>query len=118
MTTEEIKSLSIKDYLSSNSIHPVRVYGHYAMYRSPFRNEHTASFKVDFQSNLWYGQIDCYLDNDNGGRQTMEQLIQENFPIVDCSTLFAGFKDLNEFLCARNVQQKTSVIKQKQGIKR
>ena len=65
-----------------------------------------------------YSQIDSYLDNDNGGRQTMEQLRQEQFPIVDCSTLFAGYKDLNEFLCAQNVLQKPSITKQKHGIKR
>ena len=48
MTIDEIKAISIKDYLGSMSIYPIKNYGYYGMYKSPFRNEHTPSFKVDY----------------------------------------------------------------------
>ena len=54
MTIDEIKAISIKDYLGSMSIYPTMNYGYYGMYKSPFRNEHTPSFKVDYNQNLWY----------------------------------------------------------------
>lgn len=46
MTIDEIKAISIKDYLGSMSIYPIKNYGYYGMYKSPFRNEHTPSFQV------------------------------------------------------------------------
>ena len=48
MTIDEIKAISIKDYLGSMSIYPTKNYSYYGMYKSPFRNEHTPSFKVDY----------------------------------------------------------------------
>ena len=54
MTIDEIKAISIKDYLGSMSIYPTKNYSYYGMYKSPFRNEHTPSFKVDYNQNLWY----------------------------------------------------------------
>ena len=51
MTIDEIKAISIKDYLSSMSIYPTKNYSYYGMYKSPFRNEHTPSFKVDYNQN-------------------------------------------------------------------
>ena len=54
MTIDEIKAISIRDYLGSMSIYPAKNYGYYGMYKSPFRNEHTPSFKVDYNQNLWY----------------------------------------------------------------
>lgn len=54
MKNEHIKYLSIKDYLSEQGIFPAKMYSSYAMYKSPFRDERTPSFKVDFNANLWY----------------------------------------------------------------
>ena len=54
MTIDEIKAISIKDYLGSMSIYPTKNYSYYGMYKSPFRNEHTPSFKIDYNQNLWY----------------------------------------------------------------
>lgn len=51
MTIDEIKAISIKDYLGSMSIYPTKNYSYYGMYKSPFRNEHTPSFKVDYNQN-------------------------------------------------------------------
>ena len=46
-----------------------------------------------------YQRIECYLDNDDAGRRTFDRL-RVNFgdKVVDCSSLYAGHKDLNEYL--------------------
>ena len=46
-----------------------------------------------------YQRIECYLDNDNAGRRTFQRL-QECFgeKVIDRSSLYAGHKDLNEYL--------------------
>jgi hypothetical protein len=51
---ENIKQISIGKYLERKGIKSVKNYGHYAMYHCPFRDDHTASFKVDFAKNLWH----------------------------------------------------------------
>ncbi len=42
------------DYLSSLSFKPKRISGHQYWYLSPFRNERTASFKINRIINCWY----------------------------------------------------------------
>ena len=54
MNIEHIKSLSLKDYLVNKGHYFVKEYTTYGMYRSPFREESTPSFKVDYRANLWY----------------------------------------------------------------
>lgn len=54
MNIEHIKSLSLKDYLANKGHYPVKEYTTYGMYRSPFREESSPSFKVDYRANLWY----------------------------------------------------------------
>ena len=54
MTYENIKHLSIRNYLNSKGIYSQKEYTGYGMYKSPFRNESSPSFKVDFNQNLWY----------------------------------------------------------------
>ncbi|MDD4199586.1 MAG: toprim domain-containing protein [Paludibacter sp.] len=54
MQTKDIKSISIKDYLRNHGINPSKEYSGYGMYKSPFRDEHHPSFKVDYKANLWY----------------------------------------------------------------
>ena len=46
-----------------------------------------------------YGCIDCYLDRDEAGRRTLETL-KERYGgrVCDCSALYDGCKDLNEYL--------------------
>ena len=50
-----------------------------------------------------YQRIECYLDNDDAGRRTFDRL-RVNFgdKVVDCSSLYADHKDLNEFLLSKN----------------
>ena len=51
---QNIKDISIKQFLQIKGINPVKDYGHYGMYYSPYRDDSNASFKVDYQKNLWH----------------------------------------------------------------
>ena len=51
---QNIKDISIKQFLQMKGIHPVKEYGYYGMYYSPYREDGNASFKVDYQKNLWH----------------------------------------------------------------
>ncbi|MBS7121606.1 MAG: toprim domain-containing protein [Dysgonomonas sp.] len=92
MTTyNEANKISIKAYLASKDIYPVKDHGYYGMYRSPFRNDINASLKVDYNKNLW---ID-FGSNDGG---TMIDLVMR---INNCS--------LNEAMQELNLYNSTSV---------
>lgn len=54
MINDQLKTIPIKDYLRSKGIYPAKEYSGYGMYKSPYREEQTASFKVDFTKNLWH----------------------------------------------------------------
>ena len=54
MTNENIKRISIKNYLAQQGFYPAKEHNGYGMYKSPFRNEKTPSFKVDYNANLWH----------------------------------------------------------------
>ena len=54
MNNENLKHISIKDYLAGQGIFPTKEHVDYGMYKSPFRDETTASFKVDYRKNLWH----------------------------------------------------------------
>jgi hypothetical protein len=45
-----------------------------------------------------YASIDLYLDNDTSGRQTTQDLIKQFNNCKDKSSLYTGFKDMNEWL--------------------
>lgn len=51
---QQLKRLSIRDYLSRRGIRPARENDRCGFYLSPLRAEHTPSFKVDYVQNLWY----------------------------------------------------------------
>lgn len=51
---KELKSINIKQFLSANGIEPRQERAGYGMYLSPLRDEHTPSFKVDYNQNLWH----------------------------------------------------------------
>jgi hypothetical protein len=50
----ELNKISIKQYLAGMNIYPVKDYGYYGMYHCPFRDDHNASFKVDYNKNVWH----------------------------------------------------------------
>ena len=62
MQADNIKTISIRDYLNRQGIHPAKEYSGYGMYKSPFRDERTPSFKVDYNRNLW-----CDFGSGEGG---------------------------------------------------
>lgn len=50
-----------------------------------------------------YERIDCFLDNDEAGRRTLERLRADfREKVIDRSSLYADHKDLNEFLLFKN----------------
>ena len=46
--------ISIQQYLENKGIYPAKDRGYYGLYNSPFREDSSPSFKVDYQQNLWY----------------------------------------------------------------
>ena len=54
MTIEEAKSIRIADYLHSLGYSPVKQQGINLWYKSPFREESEASFKVNTEREQWY----------------------------------------------------------------
>lgn len=53
MTTQEAKKIRIADYLQSLGYSPVKQQGKSLWYKSPFREETEASFKVNTELNQW-----------------------------------------------------------------
>mgnify|MGYP001006788337 FL=1 len=65
-----------------------------------------------------YDSVQCFLDNDNAGRNAYLQLSKElGKSVTDASTLYNGFKDLNEYLCAEHKHSEKAEIKKTKGIK-
>ena len=65
-----------------------------------------------------YDSVQCFLDNDEAGRNAYLQLSKElGKPVTDASTLYNGFKDLNEYLCAESKHSEKAEIKKNKGIK-
>ncbi len=54
MALEEIKRISIRNYLEQKGISPQKENAQAGMYYSPFREDKNPSFKVDYEKNLWY----------------------------------------------------------------
>ena len=53
-----------------------------------------------------YSLINCYLDNDNAGRTALSELTAiYGTTVIDRSSLYSGFNDLNDFLCQRGQYQ-------------
>lgn len=54
MNIQEAKQIKIADYLQSLGYSPVKQQGSCLWYKSPFRQETEASFKVNTDRNLWF----------------------------------------------------------------
>ena len=50
----DLKNISIRQFLTRRGILPKYERNGYGMYLSPLRDERTPSFKVDYVQNLWY----------------------------------------------------------------
>ena len=65
-----------------------------------------------------YDSVQCFLDNDEAGRNAYLQLSKElGKTVTDASTLYNGFKDLNEYLCAEFKHSEKTKNKKIKGIK-
>ena len=94
---KENDGLKLQDYLVLNSV----------------TNIHKAAKRLSR-----YDSVQCFLDNDETGRNAYLQLSKElGKPVTDASTLYNGYKDLNEYLCAESKHPEKAEIKKSKGIK-
>lgn len=49
-------------------------------------------------------QINALLDNDEAGQQALKKLRNLNLPVADISKRYAGFKDVNDYLCGKKME--------------
>ena len=102
MTLRKLKNpqqtgLSLQDYLVLNSV----------------TNIHKTAKRLSR-----YDSVQCFLDNDEAGRNAYLQLSKElGKSVADASTLYNGFKDLNEYLCAESKHSEKAENKKIKGIK-
>lgn len=101
ITYNEANQISIKTYLASKGIHPVKDRGYYGMYHSPFRTDNNASMKVDFQKNLW---ID--FGSNEGG--TMIDLVMR----LNRCTLNDAMQELNRYNSTSVNQYNNTTVQQ------
>jgi hypothetical protein len=92
---KEYNQLDIVDFLITIGHQPVKINGNDYWYNSPFRNEKTASFKVNRKFNVWY---------DHG--------IQKGGKLVDFGTLFYNCS-INELLHRKEQEINFSFHQQK-----
>lgn len=71
MELEQIRRISLVGFLEDLGHMPVSRKGNDVWFRSPFRNERTASFKVDTQRNVWF-------DFDASEREVTSSILPEN----------------------------------------
>lgn len=65
-----------------------------------------------------YENVQCFLDNDEAGRNAYQALLMGlKVPVIDSSGLYADCKDLNEFLCRQNWLLQKPVREQRRGLK-
>ena len=65
-----------------------------------------------------YENVQCFLDTDEAGRNAYLQLSKElGKSVTDASTLYNGYKDLNEYLCAEAKHSEKAEVKKAKGIK-
>ena len=65
-----------------------------------------------------YNNILCFLDNDEVGRNAYKQLSEElGRSVLDSSSLYSDFKDLNDYLCAEFKHSEKAENKKTKGIK-
>ena len=101
ITYNEANQISIKAYLASKGIHPIKDHGYYGMYHSPLREDNNASLKVDYNKNLW---ID--FGSNEGG--TMIDLIMR---INDC-LLNEAMEELNRYNSTSVNQYNNTTVQQ------
>ena len=62
--------------------------------------------------------VQCFLDNDTAGRNAYLRLSKElGRSVLDSSSLYSDFKDLNDYLCAEFKHSEKAEVKKAKGIK-
>ena len=65
-----------------------------------------------------YENVQCFLDNDEAGRNAYKQLSEElGSSVLDSSALYSDFKDLNDYLCAEFKHSEKAENKKIKGIR-
>jgi hypothetical protein len=96
--------ISIKQYLAKINIYPVKDYGYYGMYYSPFRNDCNASFKVNYNKNVWHDfgtgeggtMIDLVMRMENCSFHGAATKLEKEYAINSDSFSFHGNTIFNE----------------------
>ena len=57
-------------------------------------------FKVE-ETLKKYDKISLFLDNDKNGNATKKAILKKYENVEDCSLIYRGFKDLNEWFCSK-----------------
>ncbi len=94
MKSVEANAISIKQYLSENGIQPSKDRGYYGMYHSPFREDHNASLKVDYDQNVWHdfgtgeggGLIDLVMRMENCSFHEAISKLEQKYSHADIGT--------------------------------
>jgi DNA primase len=100
----KLNKISIKQYLAKVNIYPIKDYGHYGMYFCPFREDHNASFKVDYNKNVWYDfgtneggtMIDLVMKLENCSFHEAATKLEKEYVINPDSFSFQGNTVFNE----------------------
>jgi len=93
-----LKKISIKQCLVDMNIHPVKDYSYYGMYHCPYREDRNASFKVDYNKNVWH-------DFGTGEGGSIIDLVMkiENCSFREAANLFENkYADVQISRCADN----------------
>lgn len=89
MNTKQAKELSLPDFLAQLGHAPVRTRGSDIWYTSPFRpDEHTPSFKIDHQKNVWF-------DFGMGKGGTIIDFVQHLYNTTDVARALSLIVDVN-----------------------
>ena len=100
------------DFLSYLTIQKIEKTKHDAAILNSVANVQKA---IDFLKS--HKEIYTYLDNDEGGRKATELIKSNCVSVNNRSERYAGFKDLNDYLCQKPMV-KPEVKKKKMGLKR
>ena len=57
-----------------------------------------------------YKNVLCLLDNDPAGRQAFREMAEAGCPVVDKSTCYREYNDLNDYLLGRKMQQENKAV--------
>ena len=63
-------------------------------------NSTSMLFKVE-ETLKKYDKISLFLDNDKNGNDTKKAILKKYENVEDCSLIYRGFKDLNEWFCSK-----------------